>query len=59
MQVSWAEDDEEENFSKTEQVSPPSASSIPAMTPEQAKMLMEKSNKDINSKKNKKKPSKN
>jgi hypothetical protein len=42
MQVSWAEDDEEENFSKTEQVSTPSASSIPAMTPEQAKMLMEK-----------------
>ena len=33
---------QKDEFSKTEQVSPPSASSIPAMTPEQAKMLMEK-----------------
>ena len=42
IQVSWAIDDEAEISSSPQQTSAPAASAIPAMTPEQAKMLLEK-----------------
>jgi hypothetical protein len=41
-QIAWAEDDEAEISASPQQASVPAASAIPAMTPEQAKMLLEK-----------------
>ena len=42
-QIAWAEDDDENDYQLPKIESPsPSATSIPSMSPEQAKMLLEK-----------------